>query len=184
VQLVLIKHSAVVVDAAVPPKQWPLNDEGRRLCRPLATALRMHNLDVLVSSTEPKAIETADLVAQRLRIDWHTADDLDEHRRPFAEPTAFEMSMEHFFAQPAQRIFGEESADEVQSRFRAAVDAVLAAEVDRNVGIVAHGTVIGLYAAAIFGIGAGALWQRLQSPSFVVVDTETHTGLRIVDEIE
>jgi broad specificity phosphatase PhoE len=184
-QLVLIRHSAVVVDAAIEPKQWRLSDEGRRLCRPLATALRMHDLGVLVSSEEPKAVETAEIVAKRLRVETRTAGGLDEHGRPFEpDPAEFERLMERFFAEPTSRIFGEESADEALVRFTAASDAVLASEPDRNVAIVAHGTVIALYAAPILGIGAGALWTRLQAPSFVVIDPEARQPLRIVDEVE
>jgi broad specificity phosphatase PhoE len=184
-QLVLIKHSAVVVDATVPPREWPLSDDGRRLCRPLAAALRMHELGVLVSSEEPKAVETAELVARRLSIETRTATGLDEHRRPFIDtPDEFERLMERFFAEPDERVFGEESAAEALARFTAAIDAVLASEPNRNAGIVAHGTVIALYAAPMFDVGAGALWERLQMPSFVVVDTESRRGLRIVDEIE
>lgn len=181
----LIKHSAVVIDKDVPPKQWPLSEEGQRLCRPLATALRTHALEVLVSSEEPKAVQTAELVARRLRIDTRTAPDLDEHRRPFVDtPGEFQRLMQLFFAEPDDRVFGEESASEALARFSAAVDAVLAQEAGRNVGIVAHGTVISLYAAPMFGIGAGALWERLQTPSFVVLDLESRRGLRIVDSVE
>jgi broad specificity phosphatase PhoE len=145
----------------------------------------MHNLDVLVSSEEPKAVETAEMVAKRLRIASQTAPALDEHRRPFVpDPTEFERLMELFFAEPDQRVFGEESADEALARFTAAVQAVLASGPERNAGIVAHGTVIALYAAPMFGVGAGALWQRLQTPSFVVVDTDSERGLRVVDEVE
>jgi broad specificity phosphatase PhoE len=184
-ELILVKHSAVVVDAAVAPKQWPLSDEGRRLCGPLATALRAHSPALLVSSEEPKAVETAQILAQRLRIETHTAPDLDEHRRPFiGRPEEFERSMQHFFAEPAERVFGEESAAEALARFSAAIEAVLAQEAGRAVAVVAHGTVIALYAAPMFGVGAGALWQRLQMPSFVVVDTERRRGLRVVDEVE
>ena len=184
-QLVLIKHTAVVVDAAVPPKEWPISDEGRRLCRPLASALRMHEIGVLVSSEERKAVETAELLAKRLKIETRTAPDLDEHRRPFVErPADFERRMQLFFAEHDQRVFGEESADEALARFTAAVDAVLDSEPDRNVGIVGHGTVIALYAAPILGIGTGALWQRMQAPSFIVLDTEEQRVLRIMDEVE
>ena len=184
-QLVLIKHSAVVVDAALPPKEWRLSAEGRRLCRPLAAALRMHDLSLLVSSDETKAVETADLVSRRLRIEARTAPDLDEHRRPFVEhPEEFELRMDQFFAEPSRRVFGEESAEEAMARFSAAIDAVPTADAGRNTGVVAHGTVIALYAAPMLGIGAAALWQRLKSPSFVVIDTEAQRVTRIMDEIE
>jgi broad specificity phosphatase PhoE len=181
----MIRHSAVAVDAAVPPPQWRLSEEGRRLCRPLAYALRPHEIGVLVSSEEPKAVETAELLARGLRIETRAAPELDEHRRPFVQPPEeFDRLMHLFFAEPDQRVFGEESAAEALARFTAAVDAVLASERGNSTGIVAHGTVIALYAAPMFGTGAGALWERLKMPSFVVVDTETRRGLRIVDEVE
>lgn len=184
-QLVLIKHSAVDIDAAVPPKEWPLNEQGRLLCRPLTSALRMHNLETLVSSEEPKAVETAQIIAKRLRVDARTAPDLDEHRRPFVDqPSEFERLMEHFFAEANSRVLGDESANEALARFTDAINAVLASEPGRNVGIVSHGTVIALYAAPLLGIGAAALWKRLQAPSFVVIDTEEKRVTRIVDEVE
>ena len=96
-QIVLITHSEVIADPLAPPKQWVLSAEGRDLCRPLAIALRMHKLDLLISSDEPKAIETAQLIAARLRIDSETAVSLDEHRRPYLAE-GFEAAMERFFA--------------------------------------------------------------------------------------
>ena len=145
----------------------------------------MHELTRIVSSEERKAVETAEAVAKRLRIDTHVSPNLDEHRRPFVPaPAEFERLMEHFFAEPHDRVFGEESADEALARFTTAVNAVLDSEPERNVGIVTHGTVLALYAAPIFGIGTAALWKRLQMPSFLVIDTESKRSLRIVDEIE
>ena len=182
-QIALIKHSAVVPEAATPPKLWPLSDDGRRLCRPLANALRMHRLDLLVSSEEPKAIETAELVAARLRIETKPAPGLDEHRRPYL-PDNFEETMARFFAQPTERIFGEESANEARARFAEAINTVLRDHQGLTTGIVSHGTVIALYAAPYFHTGAAALWARMQHPSFVVIDTDTGAGLRIVDELE
>jgi broad specificity phosphatase PhoE len=145
----------------------------------------MHELSVLVSSEETKAVETAELVSRGLRIEARTASDLDEHRRPFVEhPEEFERRMEQFFAEPGRRVFGEESAEEAMARFSAAIDTLLTAEAGRNAGVVAHGPVIALYAAPLLGIGAAALWQRLKSPSFVVIDTEAQRVTRIMDEIE
>lgn len=184
-QLVLIRHSAVVVDAATPPAEWRMSDEGRRRCRALASALRMHELDLLVSSEERKAVETAQDVAKRLRIETRPAPDLDEHRRPFIEtPAEFERLMGRFFSEPDARVFGQESAHEALARFSAGIDAVVAAEAGRNVGIVSHGAVIALYAAPMLEIGWGALWQRLASPSFVVLDLEERRVVRIMDELE
>ena len=92
--------------------------------------------------------------------------------------------MLRLFAEPAEPVFGEESANEARARFAEAVNAALRAHHERALGIVAHGTVIALYAAPYFHTGAAALWKRLQHPSFVVLDTDTGTGLRVVDEVE
>lgn len=183
-QLTFITHSLVTQDASVAPKEWPLNDEGRAACKQLASALRPLKLNLLISSVEPKAAETAELLAAALHINWQTAPGLDEHRRPYAEPREFERLMGLFFGEPSQRVFGDESAEEARSRFAAAVDSVVGSNPGASLGIVSHGTVIALYAAPMFGIGAGALWERLRHPAFLVIDYETSTGQRIVDELD
>ena len=135
------------------------------------------------SQQQGTKVETAELLASRLRIETQTSDDLDEHRRPYLDD-GFDTAMLRLFAEPAERVFGEESANEARARFAEAVNAALRAHHERSLGIVAHGTVIALYAAPYFHTGAAALWKRLQHPSFVVLDTDTGTGLRVVDEVE
>jgi broad specificity phosphatase PhoE len=181
--LILVRHSLVELDPALPPKQWRLTPEGRDLCRALAGALRTFKPQVLVSSNEPKAIETAELLAGRLRLAWRSQPDLDEHRRQYVPAPDFEASMQRFFAAPGERVFGEESADEARTRFAAAIDAVLSQEPERNVAVVSHGTVIALYAAPLFHVGAAALWARLTNPSFVVIDRDTARGAAIIDDV-
>ncbi len=182
--LILIKHSLATPDPDVPPKQWRLTSEGRDRCRKLATALRIFKPQVIVSSEEPKATETAELLAGRMKLTWHSEPGLDEHRRPYVPEHEFQASMQRFFAAPDERGFGDESAMEAHDRFAAAIDAALAREPERNVAIVSHGTVIALYAAPYFQVGAAALWARLESPSFVVIDRETLRGAAIIDSLD
>ncbi|HEX5370473.1 MAG TPA: histidine phosphatase family protein [Dehalococcoidia bacterium] len=182
--LILVKHSIVTPDPDVPPKQWRLTTEGRERCRKLATALRSFKPEVIVSSDEPKATETAELLATRLKLGWHSEADLDEHRRPYEPELEFHASMQRFFAAPEERAFGDESAMEAHTRFAAAIESALAREPERNVVIVSHGTVIALYAAPYFQVGAAALWARLESPSFVVIDRETSRGAAIIDSLD
>ena len=182
--LILIKHSIVTPDPEAPPKQWRLTSEGRARCRKLATSLRNFKPQVIVASEEPKAIETAELLAGHLKLDWHSEAGLDEHRRPYAPDLEFHASMQRFFAAPEERVFGEESAMEAHDRFAAAVDASLSREPERNLAVVSHGTVIALYAAPYFQVGAAALWARLESPSFVVIDRETSRGAAIIDSLD
>src|SRR5687768_5455394 len=80
-KLILVKHAPPEVVPGVPPEQWALSEKGRGLCAPLADALAPHEPTVVVSSEEPKAAETARLVAERLSVPWKTSPGLHEHDR-------------------------------------------------------------------------------------------------------
>src|SRR4051794_41967110 len=52
----LIRHAAPAIEPARPAAAWPLCDEGRAAARALGASL---SLDAVVSSPEPKALQTA-----------------------------------------------------------------------------------------------------------------------------
>src|SRR5689334_5800556 len=80
-KLILIKHASPLVIPGTPPEKWKLSDKGRESCAPLAEALRPHALAAIVASEEPKARETAELVAAQLDVPVETAPGLHEHDR-------------------------------------------------------------------------------------------------------
>src|ERR671935_2733447 len=79
--LLLIRHAESAPVEGVPPDRWGLTERGRRSCAELAERLRSHELEQLVASHEPKAVETARLVAERLGLAWRVAAGLHEHER-------------------------------------------------------------------------------------------------------
>jgi broad specificity phosphatase PhoE len=180
--LALVKHSRPEIDAPLPPAQWRLSEEGRRLCRPLADDLRKLSPAAVVTSVEPKASETGALVAGYLGLPWEEAPALHEHERPFeGGVAAFEAPMVRFFAHPGERVYGAESADEAGRRFHASLTAVLERYAGKSLAVVAHGTVISLYVASVTGLDAAALWRRLGMPSCVVLSLPDLAVVRIVD---
>jgi broad specificity phosphatase PhoE len=181
-RLILVRHSQVAPDPAVPPKQWRLSQRGRDLCPPLAEALRPYTPDILLSSDEPKAIDTANLIANQLGLSVHIAAGLDEHRRPYIAEGFMDL-MQHFFQAPDERVFGEESAVEATVRFGTAVDAAVKASAGRALAIVTHGTVLVLYAAPLFGLEPYLLWTRMSYPSFVVLDPDARAGLVVAESV-
>jgi phosphohistidine phosphatase SixA len=89
-RLVLIRHSKTEPGDPAEGTDWPLSNEGKALCEPLAEVLREIALDVLISSRMLRARQTAEVISARLGIPWRCADGLEEHRRPFVtEPDAF-----------------------------------------------------------------------------------------------
>jgi broad specificity phosphatase PhoE len=165
--VLLVRHSVPEVDPAQPAETWPLSEEGRRRCGPLAARLAAHEPTAIVSSTEPKARETAELVGAGLGLEVREDAALRETARrtvPWLEAVEFRRAVRALFERPEEVVFGEESASGALARFSAAVDGLPARSV-----VVSHGTVISLYAASRTGDDAYAIWSELELPDLVVV---------------
>lgn len=139
---------------------------------PLAAALRQSQPDHILSSTEPKAQETAACLAEALHLPWATADGLHEHERPhlpFVSPDAFHAAITSFFQHPDELVFGAETAVQAHARFARALQHVLALHPAQTTIVVTHGTVMSLYLAHLSGGDAFKIWQNLKMPDFVVL---------------
>jgi broad specificity phosphatase PhoE len=149
----------------------------------LAERLAEYHPGILIASLEPKATETGHLVAVQLGVPFETAEDLHEHDRSnvgYTDRATFERAVAEFFARPNQLIFGGETAEQTHRRFAQAVHGAIERYADRNIVIVAHGTVISLFVAHATGVEPFGLWQRLGLPSFVVLSRPELTLLNIV----
>jgi broad specificity phosphatase PhoE len=170
--LILVRHSLSQLDPNKPPHQWGLTAEGRARCIPLARRLAEHRPQVVVTSREPKAVQTGELVAGQLGIPCLAADGLHEHCRlgdGWLDAGEFRARIETLFTRPDQLIFGLETAQQALARFGAALQAVMADRPEVVVAVVSHGTVMALYYGAITGQDSFAFWRRLGIPGFYTV---------------
>jgi 2,3-bisphosphoglycerate-dependent phosphoglycerate mutase len=181
-RLVLIKHSVPEMQIQVESRFWRLSEEGRKRCAPLAEKLRRFNLTRIVSSNEPKAVETAELVASELSRTHIVRPDLQENDRTglgFVGLEAYQDTFRRFFAEPDRVVVGTETAEESRARFSAAVEGVLEEFPDETLAIVTHGAVISLLVSEPTPEDRFRLWRRLGLPSYVVV---SRPSLEIVEE--
>jgi broad specificity phosphatase PhoE len=162
---------------------WPLSAKGRQSAQWLADDLYDCGAKAVVTSREPKAIETGSIIAESLRVQATQADGLHEHERktvPHLRTGEFISSMAQVFRRKDDLVLGEETAAAALSRFRAGLDAVLKANPDGDIVVVAHGTVIALLLEAI-GAGDGfQFWRDMGLPSYAVLE-EDGTALRLID---
>jgi broad specificity phosphatase PhoE len=181
-RLVLIKHSVPEMQIHTESRFWHLSEEGRKRCAPLAEKLRRFNLARIVSSNEPKAVETAELLASELSRTHIVRPDLQENDRTglgFVGVEAYQDTFRRFFAEPDRVIVGTETAEEARARFTTAVEAVLEEFPEETLAIVTHGTVISLLVSEPTAEERFRLWRRLGLPSYVVV---SRPSLEIVEE--
>ncbi|MCH7654279.1 MAG: histidine phosphatase family protein, partial [Chloroflexi bacterium] len=186
-KLILVKHSSPEIDPDAPANRWKLSSEGRLLCASLADRLAGHAVDSVISSTEPKAVETGELIAQTLRRPFQRVEGLHEHDRNdveyFHDSVDFDNAVHSLFDNPNELVFGRETADEARQRFSGALDSFLRAYEGHSLAVVAHGTVISLFAAGKTGTDPYALWKRLNTPSYVVLTLPELQLIEVVDSV-
>lgn len=179
-RLVLVKHASPDIRPGIAPHEWHLSARGREGCRKLADVLTNFDMQLICTSHEPKASETAQIIAKKLSVAYHEVDDLHEHVRtidPDFNQKTFEAHVAAFFAQPAELIFGSETADQAYERFSRAINLILQNHPGQNIAVVSHGTVISLYVSRVCSLDPFLIWKALTLPSYIVLDTSVYPQL-------
>lgn len=187
--LVLVKHALSQIDPKVPANQWRLSEKGQHLSHMLAQQLAQYELDLIFSSVESKAIETARIVATTLEKRIKVVEGLHEHDRSnvgFLEKKTFEASVARFFNQPDLLTFGNETANQAHHRFSRVVTETIKKCENKNIALITHGTVLTLFVSRLAGIEPFAFWKDLDLPSWVVLsqpDLELVSVCKSIDHL-
>jgi broad specificity phosphatase PhoE len=184
--IILVKHALPEIIPTLPANQWHLSEFGRTQCALLADQLAIYAPAALVSSLEPKALETAHLVAQRMHTGVQIVDGLHEHDRsntPWLGSEEFDRAVAAFFYRPAELVLGCETAQQASERFAKTMAEVTGRHIEQNVIAFTHGTVLSLYVARVTGMKPFALWKRLGLPSFVVLTFPRFEISRVVEKM-
>jgi broad specificity phosphatase PhoE len=179
--LILVKHSLPEIVEDIPARAWTLSEEGRERARKLAELLFPYKPEILLSSVEPKAQETAWILGKELGLSVQSSDGLHEHDRStslYYTKGEFARRVQEFIEKPDMLAFGNETANQALTRFREAVEMALKVHKDKIVVIVSHGTVISLFVSWLTGSNGFSIWQTLGLPSFVALDMESRTLLK------
>ena len=149
----IITHPEVAIDPAIPVPEWPLSARGRARMRAALARDWPRRIRTIVASRERKAIDTAQILADGLGLEFTTLADLGENDRSatgFLHREEFEATADQFFAHPEQSIRGWERAIDAQRRMAGAMEAVLAtAPPSGDLAVVTHGAVATLLMCAL-----------------------------------
>jgi broad specificity phosphatase PhoE len=163
--LVLVRHSLPSIRADAPAVDWPLSPEGAERARLFARSLAPTTSSVY-TSREPKAVETAAILAESWNAESRQVDGLQEHARSevrLLTRDRFEAKIRDLFDRPADLVFGSETAEAARRRFTFAVLRLISSS-QGDVVVVTHGTVMSLFVAAATGVDAFGFWKRLEMP--------------------
>jgi probable phosphoglycerate mutase len=140
----------------------PLTKHGRKQANFIADRVARLEVDTLVSSTMKRAVETAEIIGQRIEKPFETSELFIERRRPKEQignaknsPLALEAetAIIQNFTVPGFRYSDEENFDDLKKRAEAALEFLVQKSTNRVV-VVTHGFFLRVLAAyAVFVSG-------------------------------
>jgi broad specificity phosphatase PhoE len=154
-----ITHPEVVIDPTIPVPDWPLSPVGIR--RMLAAIRRpwVASVRSVFSSSERKAVDAANILAEHLGLIPTVIDALGENDRSatgYLPRGEFEAVADEFFASPHESIRGWERAADAQHRIANAVEHVIGTSITNgDIAIVSHGGVGALLLCRLKGVPIG-----------------------------
>lgn len=159
-----VTHAEPVVDPTVPIGSWGLSPVGRAR----AGAWRAPGSCPVVSSTERKAVETAELVAGGRPVDQDPAlGEIDRSATGYLPFDEFDALVDAFFARPTESVRGWERAVDAQDRIVATVRSHAAAG---DVVLVSHGAVGALLLASLSGEPIARAFEQPGMGSVLTLD--------------
>lgn len=173
-KIYFLKHAYPTLVAKTPPEKWELGIEGEVSAKIAAEHFLDQKVEYIFTSDEPKAKDTALIVASNLKMQINVVPGLGEIN---IAPREILSNDEHrnqnlsAFKSPKERVLGAESAEEALERFTTAMDKILAAtNPSDNLLIVAHGMVISLYLGQGNFADSAEVWPKLDCLSCVEID--------------
>ena len=135
----------------MPADRWALSQRGREQAQTLARAPFWHDVRVLLSSDEPKALETAQPAAARHGLLLRGLPALREVRRPAGRLDDWEGTVrEYLSGRPGPG--GWEPYPDAARRAASAFDEILSAYPAGHLAVVSHGTLLTLYLSGLLAL--------------------------------
>jgi broad specificity phosphatase PhoE len=168
--LTYVRHAMPAVTADVPSTEWHLDAANREAARIWAERLEVGGgIGALVTSTEPKAVETAVAIGEC----WSATPALDERLREAHRPwigTGYRAVAHRYLRGELPE--GWEPHAEVAERMAAAVHDALAAAGGKPAVVVSHGLALAVHLGDRLGadFDRESFWSRLAFPDAWVLD--------------
>lgn len=176
-RIFFITHPEVVIDPNVPVPQWGLSDEGRNRAMSLLGHPWVKEINLIYSSEELKAHQTAEIIANHLNLEVRTNSKLGEVDRSstgFLHEPDLSKTVKEFFENPDKSIAGWESAEMAQKRIAHCVENIISTNPPANIAFISHGMVGGLLMSYLKKIPIHRRYMQRNLGSYFIYDIDEH----------
>ncbi len=154
----IVRHGPPDTSAGGAPPSWPLHPDAVPLIKALASQLVAKEIRDVVASDEPKAVDTARIVADALGREFRVDARAREVARPFVSGDLAHSVSRYLRGDVLEEW---EPLDSVVAR----LDEILFAA--RGTVVVTHGTALSAWLARRAELDSVALWSSLQFPDLI-----------------
>lgn len=186
----LIRHSKTIVEPQKSIVLWGLSETGIEKAKTLSNHVIIKDIQVLYTSLQTKALETAVYLAKPNAIPIRTNNDFTEitsfTKRFITKEQGYEQEVHDFYHDKIERIAEGETHKEAVERFNKALENVVNEEAKNNIetiGIVSHGNVLSYFTAQYANITPYQLHDKIQMPDISILDWDTKRFIRLWENI-
>ncbi len=149
-----LRHGHTQIDRDTPIHKWVLSVRGETEASQVADNRELQGVDIIVSSTEHKAYQTAKPLADRLGkeiIQVEELSELDREASGLLHPNEYEEAVRECMTYQDRSSHQWETADHALNRFSKKIEQINREYKDKKILIVGHGMTMNLYFAKLAG---------------------------------
>lgn len=173
--LVLIRHSKTIINSNVSFLLWTLSHEGVGAAMGLSEEDTIKTLDVIYTSFQTKALETAVILAKNNYISIKCDNDLTESTsitNGFIKD--YSETIKNYYEGNIERINEGETIVEAQYRFNACIEKIIANEPNaKNIGIISHCNVLSVFSSQFCDKTPYQLHDIIRMPDYAILNWDT-----------
>ena len=152
--LILLRHAETAINKKIPSSEWKLSLKGNEQALSLLTDSYLSDVQIIVTSSEKKALRTIEPLAEQLSISIQEFDEFNElcrDRGQFGTKEEYNENVKYCFGEPNIAINNWETANEALERFSRKIAEIDNKYRNKKIIIVSHGLILNLYFAQTLG---------------------------------
>ncbi len=164
-----LRHALTIIDQDSPVVKWEIAKSGKEKMSKIASSGIFDDIDIIISSKEKKAIQTAAFVAERLGKKIDTYSDFNELGREggYIEGKGeYEKQVRLILVEGCSEIKEWETAKSALNRIMKATDLIDNQHSNRKILVVSHGIILSLYFGYILNLRKEEYFDRWKRMEF------------------